>query len=374
MVLSVSRSTSLPTRYSSAHKIFLHPLTFIFISRLWMTDHDESHDPAKYIYTGRCSLSQRGTISTFTTNPSIMTSNNYATTGSLNYHLPPADGSRAYHNINADSATGERDRNWVEDPHVVDIENVRGSEDQYKLDVSGFQFGREASKHTSFLNDKEIEAEYYPQCTELIKKLTGASSAVIFDHSEFPTGSHLCAMGVLTMWTLAIRRRRPGEADDSPERRQPVSLVHVDQTTASSIARVHRHLPPSDAPALLKRRFQIINLWRPISCAALDWPLALCDFRSVDVKKDLAPVALIYPDREGETFGVKFNEGHKWKYMRGMEPDEFVLIKWYVSLASWREESVTETHLASIPCKMEVWLSLVHTLDSRTRIPLRERL
>lgn len=104
---------------------------------------------------------------------------------------------------------------------------------------------------------------------------------------------------------VAIRRRRPGEVDDTPEKRQPVANVHVDQTTASAIARVHRHLPPTDAPSLLTRRFQIINLWRPISHAALDWPLALCDFRSVDVKKDLYPVALVYPDREpGETFGV----------------------------------------------------------------------
>ncbi|KAH0826053.1 hypothetical protein J3R83DRAFT_7339 [Lanmaoa asiatica] len=241
-----------------------------------------------------------------------MSSNNYATTGSLKYFLPPTDGSRPYSNINADSVTGKHGHNWVEDHYVVDIENVRGSADEYKLDNAGFQFGKEASKHTRFLDDKEIEAEYYPECVELIKKLTGASSIVIFDHT--------------------IRRRRPDQADDSPQTRQPVTLVHVDQTTASSIARVHRHLPPSDAPALLKRRFQIINLWRPISHAALEWPLALCDFRSVDVKKDMMSVALVYPDREGETYGVKYNEAHKWKYMRGMEPDEFVLIKCFDSV------------------------------------------
>ena len=180
-------------------------------------------------------------------------------------------------------------------------------------------------------------------------------------------------MALLTRCVLAIRRRRPGEADDNPQRRQPVSQVHVDQTTASSIERVHRHLPASDAPALLKRRFQIINLWRPISHAALDWPLGLCDFRSVDMKKDLIPIALVYPDREGETFGVKFNEAHKWKYMKGMEPDEFVLIKWYVSPAFCLEEPEAETRLASIPCKMEVWRSLRHTLGLRTRMPPRER-
>ena len=93
---------------------------------------------------------------------------------------------------------------------------------------------------------------------------------------------------------------------------------------------VRRHLPAEDAPELLKHRFQIINLWRPINHAAWDWPLALCDYRSIDVQKDLVPTTLRYPDRDGETLSVRYNPNHKWKYLKGMEPDEFVLIKWYV--------------------------------------------
>lgn len=27
--------------------------------------------------------------------------------------------------------------------------------------------------------------------------------------------------------------------------------------------------------------------------------------------------------------GVKYNPKHQWKYVRGMTPDEFVLIKWF---------------------------------------------
>jgi hypothetical protein len=57
--------------------------------------------------------------------------------------------------------------------------------------------------------------------------------------------------------TSALRRNVPGQLDDSPDKRQPVKLVHVDQTAASAAARVHRHLPASDAPDLLKRRFQV---------------------------------------------------------------------------------------------------------------------
>ena len=105
-------------------------------------------------------------------------------------------------------------------------------------------------------------------------------------------------------------------------------LVHVDQTPQSAEARVRRHLPAEDVPKLLAGRYQIINLWRPISHPAYDWPLALCDYRSVDSARDLVPTTLRYSDRDGETFSVKYSPEHKWKYLRGMEPDELVLIKW----------------------------------------------
>jgi len=130
----------------------------------------------------------------------------------------------------------------------------------------------------------------------------------------------------VVLFDHTIRRRRPG-VSDSAGRRQPVSQVHVDQTVASSIARVHRHLPASDVPKLLEGRYQIINLWRPIEAPALDWPLALCDYRSVDLEKDTFPVARISPEGRGETMRVKYNENHKWMYLHGMTPEEIVLIK-----------------------------------------------
>ncbi|KAI0051571.1 hypothetical protein FA95DRAFT_1554389 [Auriscalpium vulgare] len=230
----------------------------------------------------------------------------------LQYFEPPADGSKPFQTINADPITGKRESNWVHIKHPVSIENLRGRESEASLDTTGFQFFHSPPQHKAFTNDEEIEREYYPESIELIKQLTGASRVVLFDHT--------------------IRRRRPGEIDDTPQKRQPVAGVHVDQTSASAIARVHRHLPPADADALLRRRFQIINLWRPISHIAEDWPLALCDFRSVDRKRDLVPLTLKYPDRDGETFAVKFSEEHRWKYVKGLTPDEGVLIKCYDSV------------------------------------------
>ncbi|KAJ2933356.1 hypothetical protein H1R20_g3731, partial [Candolleomyces eurysporus] len=240
------------------------------------------------------------------------TGNPSTVTASINFYVPPDNGVRAYINTSADPVTGKREQNYSVAPHDMVIENVRGKEDEYTLDKVGFQFYRAPAKHTSFVEDEEIKKEYYPETIELYKKLTGASRVVIFDHT--------------------IRRYRPGETGASPDKRQPAAQAHVDQTTKASIARVHRHLPAEDVPELLKKRFQIINLWRPINVPALEWPLALCDYRSVVPEKDALPVTLIFPDREGETYGVVHNPDHKWKYLRGMMPEEIVLIKCFDSI------------------------------------------
>ena len=57
-----------------------------------------------------------------------------------------------------------------------------------------------------------------------------------------------------------------------------------------------------DAEWLLKGRYQIINVWRPIKTIRKD-PLGVADATSVD-DEDLVPVQLVYPDRVGETFTV----------------------------------------------------------------------
>jgi hypothetical protein len=128
---------------------------------------------------------------------------------------------------------------------------------------------------------------------------------------------------------LAVRRRIPGQADVDG-RRQPLSRVHVDQTAATAIALIHKHLPPADVPKLLENRFQIINVWRPLEYPAIDWPLTLCDYRSVDVENDTFSVSRVSADNKSELelMAVQYSEHQKWKYLHGMTPEEFVLFKW----------------------------------------------
>lgn len=223
----------------------------------------------------------------------------------LFYTTLPSDGSKPFYIVGADPAKGQTQTNVTSVPKEFLVENVRGKEDQYDLDTTGFKFIKHTSSLKNFDDEEAIKNVYYPESIEVLKKHTGAVKVVIFDHT--------------------IRRHRHGVKDE-PGNRQPARRVHVDQTPEAAKNRVLDHVPES-AQELLKHRYQIVNLWRPISHPAIESPLALCDYRSVNWNQDLIPTTLKYPERTGETFGVNFNPAHQWKYLRGMTPEEAVLIK-----------------------------------------------
>ncbi|GJJ11643.1 hypothetical protein Clacol_005879 [Clathrus columnatus] len=227
------------------------------------------------------------------------------------YSQLPFDNSKPWFDVNFNLKTGERDSNFTMESRTLEVENVRGHEDEYDMDSAGFRFIKSPSDFTDFDDDAAIKGAYYKESNEIIKKVTGARRVVMFDHT--------------------IRRNRPGILETSEQTRAPVSRVHVDQTPESATRRVHMHTPENVALDLLKHRFQIINLWRPITHVALDYPLALCDYRSIDWDRDLFATAIKFENRVGETFSVKYSPQHKWKYLRGMGTDEIVLIKCFDS-------------------------------------------
>jgi hypothetical protein len=216
------------------------------------------------------------------------------------------------------------------------VEDIRGHESEYSVDNAGFAVYKSPAKEKSFTDETQIREGYYPEVEALLReKLPGVKKVVFFDHT--------------------IRRREKA----SP--RQPVQQVHVDQTPQAAEIRVRRHLPADEAEELLKGRYQIINIWRPIQNPASDFPLAVVDWRST-TPEDMVKVDLLYPKRaatngthddddrgkevlpdpssatstdgyevKGETFAVRPNDNHRFKYMKDMTPDEAMLIKCFDS-------------------------------------------
>src|SRR5215468_9492822 len=109
----------------------------------------------------------------------------------------------------------------------------------------------------------------------------------------------------------------------------PAKRVHNDYTAWSSPKRV-RDLMGDEAEELLKHRFAIINLWRPIRGPVLESPLTLCDAQSL-AEEDLVASDLRYPDRTGETYAITYNPNQRYYYFPKMQPDETVLIRCYDS-------------------------------------------
>lgn len=203
--------------------------------------------------------------------------------------------------------------------HRVTIRDIRPVASLLSLDREGFELVTAASGVADFYDEQAIQTRYYAEAVALLEELTGAARVLVFDHT--------------------IRRRIPGAADRTKGiPRQPVPRVHNDYTVKSGPQRV-RDLLGDEADDLLRRRFAVVNVWRPIRGPIQDAPLAVADAQSVD-GDDLVATDLVYPDRTGEIYYVKFNPSHRWYYASAMRQDEVMLIKCYDSAADGRARFV----------------------------------
>ncbi|KAI0204274.1 methyltransferase [Astrocystis sublimbata] len=223
---------------------------------------------------------------------------------------------------------------------------------EFNTDVTGFGLVRWPTGEKAFVDDEAVRGAYYDDVVALLK----ANCALLPSNSGTGKDGADNKVRKVVIFDHTIRRRVEGAA------RAPVQQVHVDQTPAAAVARVRRHLPAEEAEELLKHRFQLINVWRPISHAATDHPLAVIDWRST-VPQDFTPIDLLYPKRatgqegddddrgkekvptstrfaiddyevRGETMGVLKNENHRYYYVKDMAPEEALLLKCY---DSWGE-------------------------------------
>ena len=199
------------------------------------------------------------------------------------------------------------------EPHRMTVFDIRPVADQVSVDVEGIQLVEQPTAVHGFEDEAEIRSVYYAEAERLVAQATGASRVVVFDHT--------------------IRRRQANARDRAAGTpRQPVTRVHNDYTELSGPQRV-RDLMGSDAEAMLRRRFAIINVWRPIRGPLLDAPLAVCDAASA-AADDFVASELVYRDRTGETYAVRFNPAHRWLYAPAMSAEEALLLKCYASAGS----------------------------------------
>ncbi len=213
------------------------------------------------------------------------------------YYLERGAEKPAYYRT--DPPAGVPKSNGIADPREVRIEDARGRESEFTLDRNGFALIKAPTAMADFYSEDEIRRLYYPEVEQLLRDRLGASRVHVFDHN-------------------VRNATREGMA-------KPSRQVHNDHTVNSAPRRVRDHLG-EEADELLKGRFGIINVWRPVRGPVLDSPLALCDARSF-TDKDLIASDLVYAHVRGETSRVEYKPEHRWYYFSEMQTDEVLLIR-----------------------------------------------
>ena len=204
------------------------------------------------------------------------------------------------------------------EPRMVAIRNARPLAEGLSLDIEGFAFAEQVTKVADFNDDAQLASVYTPEIEKLVARIAGASEAVVFDHTRRSTDpSH---------------REKYGSRD-------PVPAPHSDYDDASARQRMRDKFGDA-ADERLRGRFAIVNVWRSMSGPIEQWPLTICDSRTIDDdflistrrEAPIRPEPSFEYARPSATRHAAYDPNHRWYYFPHMTRDEVLLFKNYDTL------------------------------------------
>lgn len=224
----------------------------------------------------------------------------------LNYLVDTNESPESYGGVSEQEAAEKRKGKYA--LHEMRIYDGRAIADELSLEREGFILCRHETKVENFYDEDEVRRVYYPEIEELVKRTSGAKRVLVFDH------------------TLRAADQATREAKKIGG---PVRNAHNDYTEWSGPQRV-RDLLPDEAEELLRHRFAVVQVWRPINKPVEREPLAIADARTIGTA-EIVPSARIYPNRRGEVFHCTHNPNHRWYYFPHMQRNEAMVFKCFDS-------------------------------------------
>jgi hypothetical protein len=196
--------------------------------------------------------------------------------------------------------------------HEMTIRDGRPLRDTFELDTHGFVFVDHHTKVQNFADEAERKGVYDAEVQALVRKHSGASEVVVFDH------------------TIRL-------TDDASQRvagaRPTVKGVHNDYTERSAPVRLREIVGDAEAERRMQKRWAIIQVWRPIRGPVMIDPLGICDGRSIP-QKGFIRVERRYQYRTGEVYHIAHDPNHTWYWFPKMNRNEALVFKVFDSDAS----------------------------------------
>lgn len=197
----------------------------------------------------------------------------------------------------------------------VVLHDLRGT--PTSLDVEGFELVRHASTVDDFHlieEDPAVDARYLEEMERFVGELTGADRVLMLGPGKKRYGE-------------GATDRLAGLANAKPAR-----YVHGDVTDdsgpdlARGMARGTRGVELDDFG-----RWAMYNVWRAVTPPPQDFPLAVCDARTIDPADEITVTAITAMRGVGElafpTAGYLANAAHRWCWFRDMQVDEVLVFK-----------------------------------------------
>ncbi|KAF2401065.1 hypothetical protein EJ06DRAFT_375101 [Trichodelitschia bisporula] len=213
--------------------------------------------------------------------------------------------------------------NHVGRPVEGTVTDISGREAEFKLDEHGFCLARQVTNVDDFLDEENVKAHYYPEIEQLLKEVTGASRVIIFNH--------------ITRLSQTLDHKKA--PDDQLLARPAVKWVHLDRFSAPDAARelIFKHAPTAaEAEKLVQKRYQVLNIWRPIKTILRD-PFGIA---SEVPDSDLVIMPYSTPEEKGVKYGVRASPNHHWYYKYKQEPNEVLIFKAFDTSTSVKETRV----------------------------------
>jgi hypothetical protein len=196
--------------------------------------------------------------------------------------------------------------------YEMTVRDGRPLRDTFEFDIHGFVFVEHRTQVRDFTDEAERKRVYDPEVQALIKKHSGACDVVVFDH------------------TIRVSDEAQQQATNA---RPTVKGVHNDYTEASAPRRLREIVGDEEAERRMKKRWAIVQVWRPIRGKVLIDPLGICDGRSIP-REGFIRVERRYKYRTGEVYHIAHHPAHVWYYFPHMERDEALVFKVFDSDAA----------------------------------------
>lgn len=226
--------------------------------------------------------------------------------------------------------------------------------DHFALDTHGFMLGRHHSTVADFEDKAEVDAKYLAEVEQAVKAMCGASC--------------VSAQG----WMIRTSADLSGRAREKTENyvhaggiQPPAGEAHVDYNEITGRRAAERIYAQAFPQGPGYKRYICFSFWRTFSPGPQDWPLAVCDGRSVKEGTEASNTLFVvdeFPEGDALTAPVdgedqmiaatifRHDPAHRWWYFSNMDADDVLLFKFQDSdhSVAWRCPH-TAFHDTSLP-------------------------